>query len=150
MSCSYIQKDTVGVIYDVEAEDNGIGFYPRGVMLHNGEVMIDPEKLREVHHSCGWANDLANTMVSAGFPAFELHERDQAACEELYKLENYHKLETWEESYRYLHMHGWTDAEIFAKIGEKEGLVKEEDHEIEEEDESEAAAAQEMEIKIDD
>ena len=89
-------------------------------------------------------------MVGAGFPAFELHERDQAACEELYKLDNYHKLETWEESYRYLKMHGWSDQEIFAKIGEKEGLNKEEDHEIETEEENTVAAAQEMEIKVDD
>ena len=150
MSCSYIKKDTVGVIYDVEAEENGIGFYPRGVMLHNGEMMIDPEQLREVHHSCGWANDLTDVMVGAGFPAFELHERDQAACEELYNPDNYHKLESWQESYDYLKMHGWSDEQIFAKIGEKEGLTKEQDQETDDEVENTVAAAQEMEIKVDD
>lgn len=109
---SYVRKETPGVIYQVEHTDRGALISPRGVLLSNGQPVIDEEGLRKVHSSCDWANDLNDRITSAGMPSCGMEEEPDEVREALYQLENYYHIESDEESIRYLKMCGYSDEEI--------------------------------------
>lgn len=120
MSCAFIRKDQFGVMFEMRTEDKGACLYPRGVILHNGKKLINPEQLREVHRSCDWAEEISEKMREVGFPSFKTEEREDEMKEDIYLEENYYHLSTYEESYRYLKMFDLTDEQIFELIGTNE------------------------------
>lgn len=121
-SVDYISKSTPGMIYEIRTEGDKAQLYPRGVILHNGHKMIEADALKEAHHSCGWAKDLDKTMTNAGFPQFEMIEREDAIKDDIYKEEEYYRLETYEDSVRYLEMIGFSIDKIIELVGKKESV----------------------------
>lgn len=119
-SSTYIDQRTPGVIYEMRTEDAKACLYPRGVILHNGQKMIEAEDLRKVHETCDWATDIEQKMVDAGFPHFKLVERTDSICEDIYKEEEYYHIETYEESVRYLKMIGFSEEKINLLLGASE------------------------------
>ena len=113
---SYVREEDPGVLYTVEIIDRGTLITPRGVVLSNGQPVIDEDGLRKVHSSCGWTDDLNERFTKAGIPNFEYEEEPDEVREALYDLDNYYHIETDEESIRYLRLCGFDDEQI-KKLG---------------------------------
>ena len=124
-SVEYISKSTPGMIYEIRTEADKAQLYPRGVILHNGLKMIEPSELKKAHHSCGWAKEIDEAMTKAGFPQFEMEEREDSIKDDIYKEEEYYHLQTYEESYRYLSMIGFSIDKIISLIGKKDNASSE-------------------------
>ena len=109
---SYVREEDPGVLYVVEHIDRGTLITPRGVVLSNGQPVIDEEGLRKVHSSCDWCDELNDRLTKAGIPNFTAEEEPDEVREALYDIENYYHIETDEESIRYLRLCGFDDEQI--------------------------------------
>ena len=109
---SFVRKENPGVIFMVEQTDTGATVTPRGVVLSNGQPVIDEDGLRAVHSSCEWSDEMNDKLVAAGMPAFTAKEKGKEATETLYDIENYYHIEDDESSIRYLRLCGYSDEEI--------------------------------------
>ena len=147
MGVLFVDKDKMGVIYEIKTMDGGASVAARGVKLHNGKVLINPEKLKEVHQHCTWHEELEEKMKDAGFPPFDSTEMSEEEIAEYYKEENYYHCETYEDSYRYLKLFGLSDEEIFNIIGEGENHRREREQTVIEETTKEQTAEQKKELK---
>lgn len=126
---SYVRKADKGAIFDVSCGANGeIAIVPKGVILSNGHATISAAELRSVHSSCAWADEINQTFEGIGIPSGSYEEMDAAEKEKLYDKKNYYKIETDEESIRFLRMSGYSDEEI-EKMGYTVRGVEVEDEE---------------------
>lgn len=126
---SYVRKADKGAIFDVSCGANGeIAIVPKGVILSNGHATISADELRSVHSSCAWADEINQTFEGIGIPNGSYEEMDAAEKEKLYDKKNYYKIETDEESIRFLRMSGYSDEEI-EKMGYTVSAVEVEDEE---------------------
>ena len=109
----YVRKADKGVIFDVSCDKEGkIGVYPRGVVLYNGKTTISPEKLRSVHSSCAWADELTNGIRDFGIESTAYEEMPASELMALYDIANYYHIKTLDESIAFLKLSGYSEEEI--------------------------------------
>ena len=113
MHIEYVRKSDKGVIFDVSCNKEGkIGVYPRGVILYNGKLTITSEKLRSVHSSCAWADELTNGIRNFGIESTKYEEMPASELTALYDTANYYHIKTLDESIAFLKLSGYSEEEI--------------------------------------
>ena len=120
---TYIRKENQGAIFDVDCGlDGRVGIYPRGVVLYNGKTTISPDKLKTLHSSCGWADEIHGAFDSFGLShSGSYEEMPIEVLQSLYDIRNYYHISTPEESVRFLELSGYSQEEINAILETEEG-----------------------------
>lgn len=148
-SVHFVDKDNVGVLYEIKTEEGKTAIAARGVILHNGKKLVSVDKLKEECNSCRWHEDLEDKMVELGLCRFSHVTKDPEAVEAYYQNEEecYYRLSSYEESYRYLKLFNLSDEEIKKIIGEEEGAKEEQQQEVSQDDNKEQELSKHKEIK---
>ena len=122
MSVSFISKDHMGVMYEMRTEEGQCALFAKGVILHNGKKLADVNKLKTEGKTCRWHEELEDEMVAVGLPRFGHVNRSDEYIEAYYANEDecYIKLNSYEESYRYLKLFNLSDEEIKNILGEED------------------------------
>lgn len=115
---TYVHPENPGVLFDAQADyDKPMAIYPRGVILSNGKKTVGKEELKKTHSSCGWSNEMTESLQSIGLPKIESQEIGDAVTESMYDESQYYRIETEEESIALLKKWGYSDEEIASKWG---------------------------------
>lgn len=111
---TFVREDTKGVIFDIDCKAGGkTCVYPRGVILSNGKSTITPEKLRETHSSCRYAEEIRDSLKMTGLTECgDYRETEEAIKEATYDEKNYYRIDSFEESVRFLELSGYSETEI--------------------------------------
>ena len=122
MSVSFVSKDHMGMMYEMRTEEGQCALFAKGVILHNGKKLADINKLKEEGKTCRWHEELEDEMVAVGLPRFGHVNRSDEYIEAYYANEDecYIKLNSYEESYRYLKLFNLSDEEIRNILGEED------------------------------
>ncbi|MBO7297653.1 MAG: hypothetical protein J6U60_01245 [Clostridia bacterium] len=112
---TYVRQADKGAIFDIGCTADGqISIVPRGVVLSNGKKTLSREQLETVHESCGWAEDISTAFGQIGLGGGSYTEMPQEKRLALYDEREYYRIQTDEESVRFLRLSGYTDEEIKA------------------------------------
>ncbi len=130
---SFAKDSAKGVMFEFDSDEEGrLTIYPRGVLLYNGKAAVSPQKLREIHSSCRWAEEIDEGFKEVSIMNGTYEELNEEEKNALYDLKNYRKLATREESEKFLRMSGFSNEEIAELLGEKkvsDVITKEEEDE---------------------
>ena len=118
MHVNYVRRGERGAMFDVTcAPDGSMEMFPRAVILHNGTRLLDADGLRRVHETCKWTDDIADAFRKMNFPPSQYEEIYGEARDALFTDEGCFRLETYEDSVRYLRLCGYSEEEIAALVG---------------------------------
>ena len=118
MHVNYVRRGERGAMFDVTcAPDGSMEMFPRAVILHNGTRLLDADGLRRVHETCKWTDDIADAFRKMNFPPSQYEEIYGEARDALFTDEGCFRLETHEDSVRYLRLCGYSEEEIAVLVG---------------------------------
>ena len=106
----YTRKEERNVLYVIKIfEDGTVEVGPRGVKLHNGQVLSSRKDLEKSVSTCAWKKSLEEDLEACNMSEAIVVDDERAT---VYEESDYYQLDNEEETKRFLRKNGYTEEEI--------------------------------------